>query len=67
MERARRVGARVVLHKLTTPAEVASARALARTRAGQAYAHPTTVEGNEHLAVLMEEPSPDEGVQIVEL
>ncbi|MBZ2197071.1 AAA family ATPase [Occultella gossypii] len=42
-------------------------RALARARSGQSYAHPVTAAGNEHLAALMEEPSPDEGVQIVEL
>ncbi|TDE98800.1 hypothetical protein EXU48_00935 [Occultella glacieicola] len=65
--RARAAGADVVLHKLTTPVEIASARARVRSATGRAFAHPVTAAGNEHLATLMEEPSPDEGMRIVEL
>lgn len=64
VQRAEGVGAPVVLHKLT--ADVASASEQARLRAdrGQRYAHSITVEGNEHLAKLMQEPCSSEGFVI---
>ena len=59
-------GASVVLHRLSTTLEVATARALDRERSGAAYAHPVTPEGNTHLAGLMQEPDPAEGLEIID-
>lgn len=56
----------VVLHKLTATVGTASQQARERTERGTHYAHPVTREGNDHLATLMQEPSPDEGVEIHE-
>lgn len=58
------VGAPVVLHHLSTSLEEATRRAAARYDAGEVLAHPITPAGNEHLAALMEEPAPSEGLTI---
>lgn len=63
--RARRAGADVVLHRLTTSLEESTRRAEARRLAGTAYAHPVDLAGNQHLAHLLEEPVEDEGLRLV--
>lgn len=64
VERASKIGAPVSLHMLTTSIEVASARVRERIASDTPFAHPVTMEGNEHLATLMEEPSSAEGMEI---
>lgn len=64
VERASRSGAPVILHRLTASVDLASSRARARTDRRTPFAHPVTRAGNEHLATLLEEPSPAEGLQI---
>ncbi|MGN7210978.1 ATP-binding protein [Brachybacterium paraconglomeratum] len=63
--RARRAGAEVLLHRLTTSLEESTRRARARTEAGTAYAHTVDLAGNTHLAGLIEEPSEDEGLRLI--
>lgn len=65
VQRARAGGAEVVIHWLTTSADVAARRLEARSAAELPYAHPTTAAGNEHLLTLMEDPDPAEGLRIV--
>lgn len=65
VQRAREAGASVVLHALSTTLDEASDRALVRAATGTAFAHDVSREANEHLATLMQEPSPDEGFEIV--
>ena len=62
---ARRAGAEVVLHRLTTSLEESTRRAQGRQDAGTAFAHAVDRAGNEHLAGLLEEPSEDEGLRLV--
>lgn len=66
VHRARRAGSRVVLHKLSTTLEEATERAAARSAEGTIYAHDVSRDANEHLATLMQGPSADEGLEIVE-
>lgn len=65
-QRAGEVGAPVTLHRLDVPVATASARVRARTRAGADLAHPVTRQDIEHLATLLEEPTAQEGFEIVE-
>ena len=62
---ARRVGAEVVLHRLTTSLEESTRRARARQEAGTAFAHAVDAAGNAYLAGLLEEPREDEGLRLV--
>lgn len=66
VDRARSVGARVVLHRLSTSLEESSRRAQLRTAAGSLHAHDVDRAGNEHLASLFEEPSATEGLLIID-
>lgn len=66
IERAQAAGAEVVVHVLSTSVEDAAARAGMRSAAGSAFAHPVSRADIEHLASLLEEPTVDEGVEIVE-
>ena len=66
IDRAAVVHAPVTLHRLSTPIEVASERALARAQYGEPFAHHVTRGGNEHLATLLQEPSTSEGLDICE-
>lgn len=63
-ERASALGVPVVLHILTASVEVASGRIRDRAASGAQFARPVTVQGNEHLASLMKEPSSKEGMAI---
>ncbi len=65
-QRARAVGADVILHHLTTPLEESVRRAEQRDAAGEVYSHRIIRADNEHLAGLLEEPSTAGGIQIVE-
>lgn len=64
VQHASAIGAHVMLHRLTAPVDLASARVLERAARGARFAHHVTAEGNEHLATLMEEPSEVEGIEI---
>lgn len=64
IDRAQDARAAVVLHRVSTPVDVASQRALERTAAGAQPSHPVTRAANEHLASLMEEPDVSEGLRI---
>lgn len=65
VEHARRIGADVFLHHLTTSIEESSRRAEIRMESESVFAHPVDRAGNEHLAGLLEEPSIDEGLIII--
>lgn len=65
-QRARAVGANVVMHNLTTPLEESVRRAEQRDAVGEVYSHRITLADNEHLAGLLEDPSTAEGIRIVE-
>lgn len=65
VSRARRVGAEVVMHKLTTPLEESTRRAERRRAEGAAFSHPVDIAGNRHLAGLLQEPRADEGFRVV--
>lgn len=62
---ARRGGAQVVLHRLTTSLEESTRRARVRQEAGTAFSHAVDTAGNAHLAGLLEEPGEDEGLRVV--
>ncbi|GAA1491641.1 hypothetical protein [Brachybacterium sacelli] len=62
---ARRIGADVFLHHLTTSIDESSRRAEIRMESESAFSHPVDRAGNEHLAELLEEPSIDEGLTII--
>lgn len=65
VERAAAIGAPVTLHTLTASVDVASDRVRERSGRGTQFAHQVAREGNEHLATLMEEPSSQEGIEIL--
>lgn len=65
-ERARSVGAEIVLHRLSTSLEESTRRAQLREESGVSFAHRITLEGNQHLAGLLEEPTSDEGLTVLE-
>lgn len=64
--RATAVGAEVVLHHLSTSLEESTRRAQERESSGAAFTHRITRAGNDHLAGLLEEPTPEEGLRILE-
>ncbi|MDN5686402.1 MAG: ATP-binding protein [Brachybacterium sp.] len=66
LERASSVAATVILHRLSTSLEESTHRAREREAAGRTLAHRITRTGNDQLARLMEEPTDDEGLTIVE-
>ncbi|MFC7464324.1 AAA family ATPase [Brachybacterium sp. GCM10030252] len=66
LERAVPERAEVVLHRLTTSLEESTRRAQQRRVDGASFVHLIDRAGNEHLASPLEEPSTDEGLQIVE-
>ncbi|MGP9844501.1 AAA family ATPase [Brachybacterium sp. 107] len=65
-ERAGTVGAEVVLHRLSTSLEESTRRAQLREESQASFAHRITLEGNQHLTGLLEEPTADEGLTILE-
>ncbi len=65
VQRARSVGADVMVHCVLGTAAEASQRVEQRTARGAKYAHPVTNEGNVHLATLMESPNPSEGLRVI--
>src|SRR3954452_15833998 len=64
-DRARAAGYDVVLHSIRVPLEVAIVRAERRSAAGVAGAHQLDAAAVRHLAMLLEEPTEDEGLPIV--
>lgn len=66
LERASSVGAAVILHRLSTSLEESTRRAQEREAAGTSLAHRITLTGNEHLARLLEEPTDEEGLTILD-
>lgn len=65
VERARPLHADLVLHWLRTSHEDATRRLAARAERADPGTHPTTADGNLHLASLVEEPTADEGFVVI--
>ena len=65
-DRAATVGAEVVLHRLSTSLEESTRRAEQREETGAEFAHRITRTGNQHLAGLLEEPTADEDLTVLE-
>lgn len=61
-----RVGAEVVLHRLSASVQESTRRAREREVSGAEFAHHITLAGNRHLARLLEEPAAEEGLRILE-
>ncbi|MGO3478055.1 MAG: AAA family ATPase [Brachybacterium tyrofermentans] len=60
------IGAEVVLHRLSTSLEESTRRAEQREASGATFAHRIDLAGNKHLAGLLEEPTTDEQLTVLE-
>lgn len=55
-----------LVYGLSTSLEESTRLVQQREDSGAAFAHRITLAGNEHLAALLEEPTADEGLTILE-
>ncbi|MGA8113890.1 MAG: ATP-binding protein [Actinocatenispora sp.] len=65
--RAEEAGYRPVLHHVVVPVETAIRRVEARTARGTPGSHPIDADGVRQFHTIFEPPTPDEGIEIVEV